>query len=76
MSRLPKTEPPTDPVTAREFWQQVHTTFDWDKRIALMTQQIKFDPQARDKDPQAYDRLTEQRAAQAADTPAPAMAHG
>lgn len=71
-----RTEPPEDMVTAREFWQQVRTTFDWERRIALMTQQIKFDPHARDKDPQAYDWLMEQRAATAVDEPAPAMAEG
>jgi hypothetical protein len=66
-----RTVPPEDRVTAHEFWRQVRTTFDWEQRLALMTQQIKFDPHARDKDPQAYDRLMEHRAAQTAGTPAP-----
>lgn len=66
MTRPPKTEPPAGAVTAAEFWQRVRTTFPWEQRIALMASQCKFDPHARAKDPQAYDRLMQQHATQAA----------
>jgi len=69
MTRPPKTEPPADMVTAAEFWRQVRTSFPWEQRIDLMTQQIKFDPRAPDKDPQAYDWVMQQHATQAADRP-------
>lgn len=62
MRRAPKTEAPRDVVTADEFWKQVRTTFGRKQRIALMAQQSKFDPHARDKDPQAYDWLMQQQA--------------
>lgn len=76
MRRAPKSEPPAGIVTAPQFWEHVRSTCSRERRIALMTHQIKFDPHARDKDPQAYDWLMEQRAAQTADEPAPAMADG
>lgn len=67
-----KTEPPKDVVTAAEFWQRVRTTFPREQRIALMANQSKFDPNARDKDPQAYDWLMQERAAKRAPSPLPA----
>ncbi len=74
--RTPGVEPPRTWVRAAEFWRQVRSTRSREQRIALMTQQTKFDPHARDKDPQAYDWTMEQRAETAVDEPAPAMADG
>ncbi len=74
--RTPKVEPPRTWVRAAEFWRQVRSTRSREERITLMTQQIKFDPHARDKDPDAYDWLMEQRAETAVAEPAPAMADG
>ncbi|NLZ03815.1 MAG: hypothetical protein GXY19_01415 [Phycisphaerae bacterium] len=71
MRRTPGVEPPHTWVRAAEFWEHVRTNLPREQRITLMTQQIKFDPQARDKDPQAYAWLMEQQAAPAAVTPAP-----
>ena len=62
MRRAPKTEAPRDVVTADEFWKRVRTTFARKQRITLIAQQNKFDPHARDKDPQAYDWLMQQQA--------------
>jgi hypothetical protein len=61
MRRAPRAEPARDVVTAEQFWRQVRTTFSRKQRIELMAQQSKFDPHARDKDPQAYDWLMQQR---------------
>jgi hypothetical protein len=61
MRRAPRAEPAHDVVTAGQFWQRVRTTFSRSQRIALMAQQSKFDPHAREKDPQAYDWLMQQR---------------
>jgi hypothetical protein len=61
MRRAPRPERPRDVVTGAQFWQRARTTFPREERIALMAQQIKFDPHARDKDPEAYDWLMQQR---------------
>jgi len=58
LEQAPKEEVHHDFVTAKEFWEQVRTTFPRPKRIALMRQQIKFDPRARARDPEAYDWVT------------------
>ena len=58
IQRAPKDEERRDFVTAQQFWEQVRTTFPRHKRIALMRQQLKFDPRARAKDPEAYDWIT------------------
>ena len=62
MRRAPRTEPPPEIVTSGQFWQRVRTSFPRERRIALMVQQTKFDPRARDKDPQAYDWLMQESA--------------
>jgi hypothetical protein len=72
MRRAPKTEP-RKCVTGDQFWHDVRTGGDFERRIGLMTNLIKFCPRARDKDPEAYDRLMQQRAAQAAGDPAPSQ---
>lgn len=64
MRRAPRSEAPPDVVTADQFWERVRTTFGRKQRIALMAQQCKFDPHAREKDPQAYDWLMRQRSAE------------
>ncbi|NLT75394.1 MAG: hypothetical protein GXX98_02635 [Planctomycetes bacterium] len=66
MTRPPKTEPPADMVTGTEFWRQARTTFAWQRRITLMENLAKLGPQFRDRDPEAYDWIREQRTAQAA----------
>jgi hypothetical protein len=40
-------------VSAKQFWEKVRTNFGRKKCVGLMKQQIKFDPHARDKDPEA-----------------------
>ena len=66
MTRPPKTEPPADAVTAPQFWEHARTRLPWERRIALMENLAKLGPQFRDRDPEVYDWLMEQRAAQAA----------
>lgn len=44
-------------VTAGQFWQTVRESFSRQQRMDLMAQLVKFCPNARDKDPQAYDWL-------------------
>ncbi len=66
MRRAPRTEPPAEMVTGPEFWRQARTSFPWERRIVLMKNLAKLGPQFRDRDPEAYDWLTEQRAETAA----------
>ncbi|MCP4640903.1 MAG: hypothetical protein GY851_10740, partial [bacterium] len=54
LERAPKDEMTRDFVTARQFWEKVRTTFPRQKRMALMRQQVKFDPRAAQRDPEAY----------------------
>lgn len=76
MRKTSGVEPPPGCVTAPEFWRQVRTSFSWEQRLALMKSLAKLGPQFRDRDPQAYDRIMEQRAETPVDEPAPAMAEG
>ena len=63
--KSPKSEGVPNVVTAQQFWQIVRERFGRRQRTALMQQQIKFDPHARDKDPEAYDWVTQERTASA-----------
>ena len=65
VKKAPKSERLINVVTSRQFWQMVRATFPRRRRMALMRQQIKFDPRARDRDPEAYDWVMQERAASA-----------
>ena len=63
LHNAPKAERLVDVVTSAQFWETVRTTFPRRRRMALMAQQIKFDPHARDRDPEAYAWVMQQPAA-------------
>ena len=65
VQKAPKSERLLNVVTSRQFWQIVRATFPRRRRMALMRQQIKFDRHARDRDPEAYDWVMQERAASA-----------
>ncbi len=66
IERAPRDESRRECVTVAQFWETVRTTFPRRQRMALMRQQIKFDPRARQRDPEAYDWVQQERDASAA----------
>jgi len=61
LERAPKDEPRRAFVTVAQFWETVRTTFPRHQRMALMRQQMKFDPRARQRDPEAYDWVQQEQ---------------
>lgn len=69
LQKAPRSERLPNAVTSAQFWQIVRTSFPRRKRMALMIQQIKFDPRARERDPEAYAWVMQERAAASESTP-------
>jgi hypothetical protein len=69
--KAPRPERFINVVTSQQFWAIVRTSFPRRRRIALMAQQIKFDPHARDRDPEAYAWLMQERDDAIASPPRP-----
>jgi len=69
VQKAPKSEHLINVVTSRQFWQIVRATFPRRRRMALMQHQIKFDRHARDRDPEAYDWVMQERATSAEPPP-------
>jgi len=67
--RAPGPEHSITAVTSEQFWEIVRTRFPRRRRIALMAQQVKFDPHARDRDPEAYAWLMQEQSAEARPPP-------
>ncbi len=65
VQKAPKSERLLNVVTSRQFWKIVRATFPRRRRMSLMRQQIKFDRNARDRDPEAYDWVMQERTASA-----------
>ncbi|UCD52234.1 MAG: hypothetical protein JSW27_06260 [Phycisphaerales bacterium] len=61
VQKAPRAERVINVVTSRQFWQIVRATFPRRRRMALMKEQIKFDPRARDRDPEAYAWVIQER---------------
>jgi len=69
LQRAPKPECTINVVTSGQFWEIVRANFPRPRRMALMRQQIKFDPRARERDPEAYAWIMQERAAGGESTP-------
>jgi len=69
LQKAPKAERLIDVVTSSQFWDIVRTTYPRLKRIALMREQMKYDPHARDKDAEAYAWVMQERTARTESRP-------
>jgi hypothetical protein len=63
LQKAPKPERLINVVTSGQFWHIVRTSFSRRRRIALMRQQINFDPRACERDPEAYAWIMQERSA-------------
>jgi hypothetical protein len=53
-------EYPSDAVSGTRFWEIVRTKYDRQQRTGLMGHLMKFCPTARERDPEAYDWITQE----------------